>query len=672
VGVHLVVLGLGPWPPPGPAAGMVGAATVIVAAAALCWQRTPVSPAAALGHPMPTSNQHLGQQMQHDASGAGSGGGCCWHGGNVVLPAPLAPRITTAKRFTSVKSDDGHAGTSSSKITADLLLWPLPCKLSATGSPMRLHQGFQIVWNASRGAEGAESRLLPAIGRHQRYLGGLLRGKAYTSSADSAVALKELHVQIVSATAAELPTADTDYSFSLSVAEGTAAVSAVSVFGALAGLESFVQLVERYDGGAQLKFSDIHIDDHPEYLWRGVMLDVGRRFVPIPLVQNLLSTMAAVKMSVLHLHASDDCRWAIESKLYPELTRTDATGTAPGAWTQEAVKGLVEYAADLGIRVVPEFDLPSHSRALLPLHTRRGLQFCGEPPHRNQLMPTKSNLQILKPLLEEMASLFPDKVFNIGTDETGTYADCSHNATIHFERELIKLVQDLNKTVMGWESIATAATGMRSVDDGVLVGAYIRPAAEVINLTGWRAVESSASHFYYTHPAGWDSLATRGACELGCAGPKGWVVNHVDIGKGAMCPADRALLLGGAVSMWTDDYVFPAECDAYAGRVPANGSILYARQYDNAFSHSVAGLMWPRGFVAAGSFYRFDPTLNVSSPQFVAKMDQLNDQLRTRGSWTCAPGCRCDYCSERCPGKPLRQYGNYSIQANNPGNCSRT
>ena len=44
-------------------------------------------------------------------------------------------------------------------------------------------------------------------------------------------------------------------------------------------------------------------------------LSPGCRFFPLPLLENLLDTMAAVKMSVLHLHASDYCRWSVESKL---------------------------------------------------------------------------------------------------------------------------------------------------------------------------------------------------------------------------------------------------------------------------------------------------------------------------------------------------------------------
>jgi hypothetical protein len=39
--------------------------------------------------------------------------------------------------------------------------------------------------------------------------------------------------------------------------------------------------------------------------------------------------------------------------------------------------------------------------------------------------------------------------------------------------------------------------------------------------------------------------------------------------------------------MWTDDYVLPAECNAFPGRVPANGSVLYSRSFDDVFAQSI-------------------------------------------------------------------------------------
>ena len=50
------------------------------------------------------------------------------------------------------------------------------------------------------------------------------------------------------------------------------------------------------------------------------MIDTGRRFFPVPAVKMILDGMTFSKMNVLHLHASDYCRWSVESKLYPQLT----------------------------------------------------------------------------------------------------------------------------------------------------------------------------------------------------------------------------------------------------------------------------------------------------------------------------------------------------------------
>ena len=48
---------------------------------------------------------------------------------------------------------------------------------------------------------------------------------------------------------------------------------------------------------------------------RGIMLDVGRRFVPVALLLTMVDAMAYTKMNVLHLHAADFGGVRIESKV---------------------------------------------------------------------------------------------------------------------------------------------------------------------------------------------------------------------------------------------------------------------------------------------------------------------------------------------------------------------
>ena len=127
--------------------------------------------------------------------------------------------------------------------------------------------------------------------------------------------------------------------------------------------------------------------------------------------------MSATKLNVLHLHASDFCRFGVESKIYPNLTEA-LTGIHAGFYSQSDVADLVKYAADRGIRIVPEFDIPGHSRGFVPVQSE-GLSFC-EPNSdtKNQLHGTSGTYEVLHNVLGEMSKLFPDNVFNIGSDET--------------------------------------------------------------------------------------------------------------------------------------------------------------------------------------------------------------------------------------------------------------
>ena len=101
-----------------------------------------------------------------------------------------------------------------------------------------------------------------------------------------------------------------------------------------------------------------------------------------PCLAGMAETMAAVKLNVLHLHASDFCRFAVESKVFPNLTAA-LTGDMAGHYSQDDVRGLIAYAADRGIRVVPEFDVPGHARGMLPIEG--SVHFCTDEASRSQL-----------------------------------------------------------------------------------------------------------------------------------------------------------------------------------------------------------------------------------------------------------------------------------------------
>lgn len=70
--------------------------------------------------------------------------------------------------------------------------------------------------------------------------------------------------------------------------------------------------------------------------------------------------MTRVKLNVLHWHLVDDQGWRIECKTLPLLHET--TGTY---YTQEEIGSVIEYARVRGMEIIPEIDMPGHTRSMI-------------------------------------------------------------------------------------------------------------------------------------------------------------------------------------------------------------------------------------------------------------------------------------------------------------------
>ena len=123
-----------------------------------------------------------------------------------------------------------------------------------------------------------------------------------------------------------------------------------------------------------------------------------------------------------------------------------------------------------------------------------------------------------------------------------------------------------------------------------------------------------------------------------------------DITGGEVPASARRLMLGGEVSMWTDDYCYSHQCGASAGPTPV-AAALYGPDADARFARSITGVLFPRASVGAGSFWHYDASFNASSAAFLRQMAVHNARLVARGIDTCPNNCTCDTLT-RC-GKPV-------------------
>jgi len=269
---------------------------------------------------------------------------------------------------------------------------------------------------------------------------------------------------------------DEDESYQLTVNATGASITAPNPLGALHGLETFYQLIDNTPNGWTAAAATI--DDHPRFPWRGFMLDASRHFMPLEVVRRNLDAMAAVKLNVFHWHLSDDQGFRVESKAFPKLHQLGSDGLY---YTQDEIRGIIAYAHDRGIRVVPEFDIPGHSVSWLVGYPELA---AGPGPYEigrhwgvfdPALDPANSKLyDFLDAFLAEMTGLFPDPYFHIGGDEVNGKqwnANTSdippfmkannlkddHDLQAYFNQQILKILTRYGKRMEGWDEILNPA-----------------------------------------------------------------------------------------------------------------------------------------------------------------------------------------------------------------------
>ncbi|HOY44659.1 MAG TPA: family 20 glycosylhydrolase [bacterium] len=259
-----------------------------------------------------------------------------------------------------------------------------------------------------------------------------------------------------------------DESYDLVITPDGIKMTAETDIGIIRGLETVLQLLDADENG--YFFPAVRVHDKPRFPWRGLLIDAGRHFIPADIIRRNLDAMAAVKMNVLHWHLTEDQGFRIESKAFPKLHQLGSDGLY---YTQAEIAGIVAYAGDRGIRVMPEFDLPGHATSW----------FVGYPelasapgPYTIERKwgifdptfdPTREEIyQFLTTFFAEMATLFPDPCWHIGGDENkGHQWDANpeiqafmrkngladnHALQNHFNMRLEKILDKLGKTMVGW------------------------------------------------------------------------------------------------------------------------------------------------------------------------------------------------------------------------------
>src|SRR5579872_5188055 len=442
--------------------------------------------------------------------------------------------------------------STSAQETTSLHLMPWPASVKMSQSPPLVIQTSFTVGITNASDPGLRRTVGIFLNDLRRHTGSL---PLDFNIGDASTSQLKVHSDHESKAVQEL---GEDESYKLEVTSSGAQLNAPTTLGVMRGLQTFLQLVEMTPQGFAVP--SVTIEDKPRFAWRGLMIDVGRHFMPVEVIKRNLDGMAAVKMNVFHWHLSENQGFRVESKRFPKLQEMGSDGMY---YTQDQVRGVIAYAHDRGIRVVPEFDMPGHSTSW----------FVGYPdlasapgPYTIErkwgvfdpaMDPTReSTYKFLDAFIGEMAKLFPDQFFHIGGDEVnGKQWDANpkiqefmrahnlkNNADLqaYFNTRIQKIVAKHGKTMEGWDEI-------------------LRPdLPKTIVIQSWRGQQSLAD----AARQGYRGLLSSGYyLDLMGSAESHYAVDPFADGAANLSDEEKQKILGGEACMWAE-YVSPENIDS--------------------------------------------------------------------------------------------------------------
>ncbi|TAE30975.1 MAG: beta-hexosaminidase [Candidatus Kapaibacterium sp.] len=428
-----------------------------------------------------------------------------------------------------------------------LALMPFPSEISVKEGKFRLatSSAIQIQGNPHQRLYSAASRFLRSVGNRT----GIHFGQGYLTPQDT-VLLPSIVVHCKRAGKVEF---GENEGYTLTVTPETITIQAETDIGAIRGLSTLAQLVASDADGYYIPA--LAVNDKPRFPWRGLMLDVARHFFSVDVVKRQLDLLEAVKMNVLHLHLSDDQGFRLESKLFPKLHEMGSDGQY---FTQEEMRGIIRYADERGIRIIPEFDLPGHSTAWYigyPEFSSGSTATFGGPYKidrrfgRNSpvMNPTKEETYtFLDGFFKEMCELFPDEYFHIGGDENNgkqwaanpdiqAFMKANNLPTKealqnYFNKRLLGILTKNNKKMMGWDEI------------------FVEGVPKSIMIQSWQGKEA----MYKAARQGYTALLSHGYYIDLNQSTEFHYLNEPLPDSVKLSPAEAKLIAGGEATMWSE------------------------------------------------------------------------------------------------------------------------
>ena len=418
--------------------------------------------------------------------------------------------------------------------------------------------------------------------------------------------------------------------------------------GVFNGIQSLLQLLpsEVYtkNGNLPIEVPLVEIKDAPQYSYRGLLLDVARTFQPVDEVKRVIDYMAYCKLNKLHFHLVDSEGWRLELKKYPYIAEKAGFrgGDSPlhpvygsfdqkygGYYTQDELRDIVAYAAQRSIEVIPEVDMPGHSKSLGVVHPDILCNYTPDTSYTNGIdvrdvwcASKESNYQLVEDIVKELVDIFPSEYIHIGGDEVNFkwWKECPDCQQLKIEKGLKDESQVEQYFINRVSDILTKYKRKAMVWDEAVDGGLL-PTTTMV--TGWRGVKQClastqqgyptiimpSSVFYldkrqYPHDKGHNSrngLSLQTICDF-------------TFENAGFSDAQRKNIAGIECAFWTEIYL---------SNIHPEGS----------FSDYLEYMLFPRLFAVSEiawsqSRRSYDEMLSLLENSFYTKLDAMNAAYR--------------------------------------------
>ncbi len=286
-------------------------------------------------------------------------------------------------------------------------------------------------------------------------------------------------------------------------------VASPAEIGAFWATRTLLQILETHSTLPKGTISDI-----PQYKMRGFMLDVGRKFVPMHYLRNLVKVMAYYKMNTLQLHLNDNgfpqyfendwmktsAAFRLECDTYPGLAAKD------GHYTKAEFIELQKLAESLYVEIIPEIDAPAHVLAFTQYRPELGSKEYGMD-HFNLSNPEIYTFMdgLFAEYLTGKNPVFRGPRVNIGTDE---YSNRDKEVVEQFRAYTdyyLALIEKYGKQPMVWGSLTHAKGKTPIRHENVLMACWSTDYAEPDSMMklGYRILSIPDRYNYIVPAAGY-------------------------------------------------------------------------------------------------------------------------------------------------------------------------